>query len=71
MAVNDMLVVTGHQERVSSRRPHSRGQRRSCSGAFLRGEPEGAIAGRLLEDGTTVVVIEKDQEALGLGPLSG
>jgi len=31
----------------------------------------GAIAGRLLEDGTTVVVIEKDQEALGLGPLSG
>ena len=31
----------------------------------------GAIAGLLLEDGTTVVVIEKDQEALGPGPLSG
>jgi len=29
------------------------------------------ISGRLLEDGTIVVVIEKDQEALGLGPLSG
>jgi N-acetylglutamate synthase/N-acetylornithine aminotransferase len=44
-----MLVVTGHQERVSSRRP-PQASAAHAPGASLRGEPEGASTGRLLAD---------------------
>lgn len=60
----NMLVVTGHQERYPAAALPRPASAAHAPGAFLRGEPEGAITGRLLEDGTAVVVIQKDQEAL-------